>query len=564
MIRNLLLLSICTLSTFMAKGQNTYRSASDEVNHLLDRMETKSGEFSNDLFLSNKGVSRKDVYDFLVRFRGSGYYANETTVDDYNIFKALSENGEWAMPNGDGAEISKYALGPFYQRQPDFIHLNKHNFFWVLNPVLGAGVTAQQKPAREVLWQATEGLETRGRLGRWLGFSMALTNNNTRPAAYIQRRIDQWQAIPGAGSYRQTANGYQYWQFEGNLDASLIKDHISLDIGYGKHFIGDGIRSLFLSDYAGNAFYAGINTKIWKLNYQNLYLRLNGQDFTGDAPTHGYKYATIHYLSANIRPWLNIGLFESVTFSRNGGYEIAYMNPVIFYRAVERALGSPDKVAIGLNAKAIVAKRLNFYGQFLINEFNTKEFFSRNGYWSNKWGLQAGLNYFDAFTVPNLDIQAEVNMVRPYTYAHYDNHFAVPVENFSTWNQPLAHPLGAGFQELIGNIRYQPLPRLTINAGAMAYRQGVDTGSANFGNDIFRDYKTRNSDFGVKMINGPEARCLMLRLDADYELKTNLYVFIGGAYREYTVRDNVLPGENDLFFTAGFRLNLSRSVQNWY
>src|SRR5690606_14308422 len=117
-----------------------------------------------------------------------------------------------------------------------------------------------------------------------------------------------------------------------------------------------------------------------------------------------------------------------------------------------------------------------------------------------------GFNYFDAFTISNLDIQAEVNMVRPYTFSHFDNHFALPMENFSTWNQPLAHPLGAGFQELIGNICYQPLPKLTINVGAMAYRQGVDSGAANFGNNIFKDYKTRNSDFGVKMLNGPVAK----------------------------------------------------------
>lgn len=564
MIRNLLLFSFCFLNVAVGYGQSTYLSTNDEANHLLKRLETRSGAFSDDLFLSNKGLSGKDVYDFLSQFRSSGYNATETMVDDYNIFKTLSENGEWAYPGGDGAAISKYALGPFYRRQPDMVYVNKHNFFWVLNPILGFQITAQQKPTEEVLWQATEGLKTRGRVGQWLGFSLELTNNNSQPTAYLQRRIDAWQAFPGAGNYRQTANGYQYWQFEGNLDVSLIKNHIALDVGYGKHFMGDGIRSLFLSDYAGAAFYVGINTKIWKLNYQNLYLRLNGQDFPTEASSHGYKYATIHYLSANIRPWLNIGLFESVTFSRNGGYELSYMNPVIFYRAVERALGSPDKVAIGLNAKAIVAKRFNFYGQFLINEFDTKEFFSQNGYWSNKWGMQVGFNYFDAFTISNLDIQAEVNMVRPYTFSHFDNHFALPMENFSTWNQPLAHPLGAGFQELIGNICYQPLPKLTINVGAMAYRQGVDSGAANFGNNIFKDYKTRNSDFGVKMLNGPVAKCLMLRLNADYEVKPNLYVFVGGTYRKYEVEHNVLPVENDLYFTAGFRLNLARSSQNWF
>ena len=54
-----------------------------------------------------------------------------------------------------------------------------------------------------------------------------------------------------------------------------------------------------------------------------------------------------------------------------------------------------------------------------------------------------GGKYFDAFTVKNLDLQGEMNMVRPYTYTHYDS-----TANYTHYNQPLAHPLGAGFAEV--------------------------------------------------------------------------------------------------------------------
>lgn len=556
------------LYSSLSIAQNTYLPADNfEVNHLLDRLETKYDAFSNQLFLSNKGVARKDVYDFLATFRASGYRSKKTYVDDYNIFKSLSENGEWESNDGDGAAVSKYALGPFYKRQQNMLYVNKRHFFFVLNPILGLNITSEQNPNEKALWSAVEGLQSRGRLGNILGFSFSLTNNNLQAPTYETQYIERWEAIPGAESYHHTAKGYQYLQFEGNLDVSLIKDHVSLDVGYGRHFIGDGIRTLLLSDFAGNNFYVGINTKIWHLNFQNLYLRLEPQSFSGEPSTIGHKYAAIQYLSMNLRPWLNLGLFESVTFSRNGGYELSYLNPIMLNRATERDLGSPDKISLGINAKAIVAHRFNFYGQFMLNEFTAKYFFKRSGYWANKWGAQLGFKYFDVFTIHNLDIQAEVNMVRPYTFAHSLNQKGLPISNFTSWNKPMAHPLGAGFREIIGNINYQPFPKWTINVRAMIYQQGVDTGGLNLGNNIFETYefaKRGNKNFGVRMINGPKAQCMMFNLNLNYELKSNLYLFAGGTYRKYSVAENLYPEEKDLFFNVGFRLNLAMDFQNWY
>lgn len=563
MLRKLSSFSFLLLLSFSLYAQSTYLPLGDEAYEFLSRMETKSGYFSNDLFLSNKAVSRKDVYTFLSDFKNEGYNSSKTDVDNYHLFEFLSENGEWQQPNGDGAAVSKYSLGPFYKRQPDFLYVHKPGFFWVLNPVFGFQLTSEQKPDKKVNLNTVEGLETRGLIGNLLGFSLSLTNNNIQPVSYQQQRISHWNAVPGAGSFKKTPNGYRYLLFEGDLNMPLLKDYITLDVGYGKHFIGNGIRSLFLSDYAGSNFYVGINTKIWRLNYENLYMRLEPNDIPGFPTENGYKYATVHYLSTNIRPWLNIGLFETVVFSRNGGYEVAYMNPIIFYRAIERSLGSPDKVSIGLNANAIVAKSLNFYGQFLLNEFTGKEFFSNTGYWANKWGVQLGAKYYDAFTVSNLDLQAEMNMVRPYTYAHSGGN-GLPSDNFSTWNQPLAHPLGAGFQEVIGKASYQPFPRFSIEGIVMAYRQGVDTGNQNFGNDIFKSYSGNHNIFGIHMINGPESKCLMTNLNVSYELRPRLFLFAGGTFRHVTTENNLLPPSTDLFFNAGFRLNLTKHFQNWY
>jgi hypothetical protein len=154
--------------------------------------------------------------------------------------------------------------------------------------------------------------------------------------------------------------------------------------------------------------------------------------------------------------------------------------------------------------------------------------------------------------------------VRPYTYTHSERVADQSIANYSHFNQPLAHPLGAGFREVIGQFRYQPMPRLVIDARAMFYQQGTDTGAANFGNNIFEDYRTRSSDLGVHMVNGPEATCMMYSLHVSYELRPRLNFDLGGSYRDYTVDLPNVPAKADLFFQAGFRLNLNRSDRNWY
>src|SRR5213078_2100497 len=105
--------------------------------------------------------------------------------------------------------------------------------------------------------------------------------------------------------------------------------------------------------------------------------------------------------------------------------------------------------------------------------------------------------YIDAFGIKNLDLQLETNRVRPFTYSHYDS-----ISNYTHYNQPLAHPLGANFQEFIGIINYQPLPKLFINSKTIYYTQGLDSNGVNFGANPFNDYQTRTKDEGFKVGSG--------------------------------------------------------------
>jgi hypothetical protein len=266
------------------------------------------------------------------------------------------------------------------------------------------------------------------------------------------------------------------------------------------------------------------------------------------------KYASLHHLSINATPWLNIGLFESVVFGRRDHYDFTYLNPVIFLRSAEIQNGSPDKASVGLDFKTNIGHRAQIYGQLLINEFVLSEIAHySNGWWGNKQGLQLGAKFINVFNIHNLDLQTEMNLVRPFTYAHSDS-----VSNYTNYNQPLAHPLGANFDEFIAIANYQPTHQLQFQGKIIYYRQGLDSAGENFGSNIFLDYDTRPRDYGFKIGSGMPANCINVSGTASYELKENLFIDASLMYRNYSVSGNPTLSNHTTMFTVGVRLNAFR------
>jgi len=548
-----------TLLGFSSIAQTTYLPMSQEDYSLLDRLETRSGKLSDELFLFVRPISRKDAVSFLQSQRKEYNIESLSLIDKYNSEHAISRSGEWALEANGAIDSRRHFLKYFYKKQPDFIYVNNDNFFLSANPILTAQLVHEGGARSGELFTSNRGLEARGLIGKKLGFYTFFTDNQETMPSYVSDWVDSTDAVPGADFYTKKPGGkVDYLQARGYIDFAAIKNVVNVTFGYDKHFLGDGIRSLFLSDFSAGATFLRFNTKVWKLNYQNLYMELTPQYVRGSDRLLPHKYATMHHLSINALKWLNVGIFEGVIFDRRDKYEFSYMVPIILYRQIERSLGSPDNVVLGLNFKAIAAKHLQFYGQLLLDEFTSKELIAGNGYWANKFGIQFGGKYFNAFGVNNLDLQGEVNIVRPYTYAHFDS-----TANYTHYNQPLAHPLGASFAEILGVIKYQPVKKLFITLSGMYYQKGVDTAGMNYGGDIFKDYDTRVSGYGVKLINGVKVQCASLNLNLSYALKENLFVDLGGLYRRYDYVTTTTPGISTTCLYGGIRLNFVRRLYDF-
>jgi hypothetical protein len=390
-----------------------------------------------------------------------------------------------------------------------------------------------------------------------IGFSASIVDNQERDPIYVQAWENKFKSVPGAGYYKDfKGTGFDYFDARGYFTFNITK-YIDVAFGYDRNFIGNGHRSLFLSDFSNNILFLKLNTRIWKLNYQNLFMELHTAEPRGPDRLLPKKYAAFHHLDVNVTRWLNIGLFEGVMFGRKSRFEFGYLNPVIFYRSVEQQNGSFDNSVAGIDFKANVLKQIQFYGQFLLDEFNFEQIRKGNGWWANKWGLQLGAKYINAFTIKNLDLQLEHNRVRPFTYSHRDS-----VANYTHYNQPLAHPLGANFSELIGIARYQPAPKWTILAKAMYWKQGLDTGMRSFGGNIFLPNTPpyRDGDFGYEIVSGIESKTGLASLLLSYELKENLFIEASLTTRKFRVPSNSALSDNTTIISAGIRWNVHRRL----
>lgn len=541
---------------FISWSQSTYLQQSNKHQAFLDRLEIK---LQTDLKLnieSAKSLNRRTAVK-ASEYADSLYKAGAlqlSKVDQYNLQSVLMNNSEWVEGDKSSFNSRKSVWNTFYKTKANLFEVNEKDFFLAVNPVFQGQISEQTDYDGKRPFVNTKGIAVRGMIADRLGFSAYVTDNQERGPLFLQQRIAATNAVPGYGFYKTyKKTGVDYFDARGSINFTAAK-YLDFQFGYDKFFIGNGYRSLFLSDFGNSYLFLKISTRIWKFNYTNIWTELTPTTpaiNTGDKLLDK-KYAAIRHLSLQATKWLNVGVFETVVFGRRNHFDFTYLNPVIFLRVSEQQNGSADNAMVGFDFKANVAKKLQFYGQWMIDEFKQSELRAGKGWWGNKFGIQLGGKYIDAFKISNLDLQGEVNLVRPFTYSHYDS-----ISTYTHYNQPMAHPLGANFIEAIGIIRYQPIPKLTASARLILWKQGVDTANSNFGTDIFKLNATRSQgDYGYKLPAGPKSTGFNAQLLVSYELKENL--FIDGSMMVRKLTANVFPDQKTNLFSLGIRMNMMR------
>ncbi len=531
----------CCVISFPGLSQSVFVPLNPDYHHLLDRLEIKSGQLFPSIHSQFKPYTREQVA-FLSDTIAGLESRPLSRVDRFNIDYLRNDNWEWSQK--DASNSRKALWKHMYRKKSDLYHYQDKKFDFHLNPVLLAYV-GHDSDQEETPYLNSRGVEIRGMIGRKLGFYSFLTDNQATFPRYVNERITRQDAVPGEGFYKTTGNnGVDFLHARGYITLDAIDSVMSIQFGYDKNFIGNGYRSLILSDFSSNYLFLKINTNIWKFNYQNIFGQLTAETLNGDG-FFPQKYFAHHQLSVQIGKNLNLGLYESIIFNRgdtstsgnsSGNFDFRYLNPVIFYRSIEQQAGSPDNAVLGLDFKWNFARRFSLYGQLVIDEFVLSEIRSGNGWRGNKQAGQIGLKYIDAFGVDNLDFQTEINVARPYIYSHN-----FPQGEFSNYNQELVHPLGANFYEFIGIMRFQPIPRLNVVSKLIYARYGADSLGSNWGQDIFLNNSDFEREFGNTIAQGVLTQLYYFDLRLSWQLKHNLFIELQQIYRRI---DSDLPDNN--------------------
>jgi hypothetical protein len=267
------------------------------------------------------------------------------------------------------------------------------------------------------------------------------------------------------------------------------------------------------------------------------------------------KWGQTYLLDWQAAKNFSVGIFNSVISSiedadHTKDFGVTHFSPVIFLHSSKSPSGISNNDVAGLNLKYRITPEINVYGQLLIDQLGSAE-------WEKRYGWQLGLRIGNLLKVDGLNVQAEFNTVRPYTYAA-DTLTTVYAHD----NEPLAHPQGANFKEAIGIAEYT-YKRWWFRAEAMLTHYGADSSAAvDYGHDIFKPLYLRSREVNVRTDEGVITKLYYGDVKAAYILnkKNNLRVEAGAVYRS---ESNKRHTYKDMYGYIGVRFTFRKLIYDF-
>ncbi len=370
------------------------------------------------------------------------------------------------------------------------------------------------------LFKNTRGFVVRSNIGKKFSFESIFRENQASLPFYIAERIELSNVAYGQGRVKKfKEKAYDFSMSSAYVSFSPI-ENINIRAGHGKHFIGNGQRSLLLSDLSFNYPYLRVQTN-WlnnRLEYQNLFTLfqdLNRLPFANSSEAlFERKRGSFHFLEYSLSDNLNIGLFEGLIWpSLDSGGKVPvganYWLPVIFANTlIEGGEGSGNSL-IGLNTNMKVSSTLLVYGQLAFFDEELKQFDYQLGmkwFFHNDWMFQIEYNQSDRNQSFN---------------------------NYSNYNESLTQPL-IGVNETISALQFRK-------------KRWISAFSANY-------------------IIDAQAEIAFADLHQSYLVNpsNNLSLSIGVQFRDqkFTIQP-YRPSSESVYFYIGLRTNLQNLYFNY-
>lgn len=406
------------------------------------------------------------------------------------------------------------------------------------------------------IYMNTRGYELSGNVGDKFYFQTDFFENQGSFPGYVDSSIRKSGVIPFQNRFKNLKEkGFDFSYSSAKL-VYIPNKYLLFNLGYGTNFIGDGYRSLLLSDYNTNYPYFRTSVNLGKVQYSVMF-----SQYITDNKSYAYalgsprKWGQTYLLDWQVTKNLNIGIFDAVISSmENANHEkdfgLTHFSPVIFLHSSQAPSGLKNNDIYGLNLKYTIIPTVDAYAQFMLDNTGSAD-------WEKRYGYQVGIRAGNLFNIDGLSAQAEFNTVRPYSYAS-DTITTAYTHNGET----LAHPLGANFKEgvLVADYNYK---RWWFRLEAIAARYGVDSAaSVNYGHDIFKPLYTHSREDNVSTDQGLFTKLYYGDARIAYILnrKTNLRIETGATFRN---EKNSMNKYSDVYFYFGIRFTFRKLIYDF-
>lgn len=534
---------------------------SNPVYEFLDRM------FTNkviDSYSSSMGpVSRKEAAKLLLEISGKKNRLSKTdkelleyytTEFEYDMFGTLKKSSNFFSKKGVGELFSNNKQKYLYSAADTNV-----TFFWDgIGSVRYIGLEGDSAGKPHVLLGEI-GTRLRGTLFNSVGYYLRLSNGvrlgGTSEDAQKTAFIDP--LLSSIRKYRSEGNK-TFDSYEGYLRYSPEKEWLGLTVGREALNFGTGyIDKLFLSNKNSAPFdFLKLDLRYKKIRYSFFHSSIVGNDSTGAQLSS--KYLVFHRLE--LGPFFNntfkLGFNEMVVYS-NVPMNFAFINPISFLTSADMNTELPGKnsnnTLLGLDMQIFPAKNISIQGSFLVDDLNFETIGNDSTKSNdNKFAFQGGLNWQNAFTLPNLSFAYEFTKIDPFVYAHREIN-----NSYSNWSLPIGHNLNPNSDEHAFKLGYNFGSRVRISVTYKIQRTGLNYTDSmgnfiNVGSDILNgrgDFLRKN-----EFLNGTRVNRNIIIADLEFEPVKQYYFTIRYQRRNYDYVDsNISFGEN--IFWGVFRID---------
>jgi hypothetical protein len=429
-------------------------------------------------------------YQLDQKFNSSIYSVNNsfhTALKPFLVDSTLTPRYEEIMDNGVDEGRKSWLSRKIFNEHLFDVSKKDFTFYADFLPDLQAGRDFTDNINTEL---NTRGYQLGGTIGDKFFFYSSGYENSSKVPTYLYNVIKSIDLIPGQAYDRSFGAPTQDWSYVTAIMSYTPIKQLNITMGEDKTFIGDGYRSLLLSDYSPNYPLLRLTANLGKVQYMIMWAYMEDPEATkfDSFGSNRRKWGGFHYLDWNVTNRLSLGFFNAVIAEEADdaghfhGFDANFIDPLVYTNSLNSTSSQPDNIFTGFTGKYKIFDKTAVYAQLLIDRFSAGSFFS-GGANNNTNGYQLGLRGADLGGVTNFNYLFEYNTVRPYTYAS-----ATPITSYSNYDAPLGDPFGANFKEFVGILNYS-IKRFDFMGEIDYAKYGVDVNNINYGMNIMEPFE---------------------------------------------------------------------------